>query len=188
MVYIIYKHIFWETIKMKGKEAKSKKNIISYDEEGGFLFMKNWSPILRWFSILPAIIITYIAVNFLFLGSVLSVLARESYLLSLYVGAILAGIVYFAVIDVIAAAAPKKRVLTGVIFAVIFGVLIVIVFLFAMRGIFSMEIQSSLKTHYLIALAISFISNISGLFLGVSVVKSRQRNPQKIENSSMSIM
>ncbi|WP_392562426.1 hypothetical protein RHO12_02805 [Orbus sturtevantii] len=160
---------------MNNKEAKNRKKIISYDEDGGLLFMKNWSPRLRWLSLLPAMIITYIAVRVLFLDTIISIIEKLSYLLSLYISAILSGLVYMTMTDAIGSVAPKKRVLTGAIFAIIFGVLTVIITLFAMRGIFSMDIESSLKNHYLIVLAIASISNISGLFLGVSIIKSRQK-------------
>lgn len=170
---------------MSNKKVKNKKNTITYDEDGGFLFMKNWSPILRWISILPAIIITIILVKFIALGTVLNMLGKESYLLSLYIGAIAAGLVYMTVIDVIASVAPKKRVLTAMISAVIFGVVIVISTFFSIQGIQSLEVESSLENHYFIVLAIAFVSNIAGLFLGISIVKNRQK---KLLNNSIDIM
>ncbi|WP_392560041.1 hypothetical protein [Orbus mooreae] len=159
-------------------KIEKKKEFLSYDQDGGFMFMTNWPASLRWICILPAIIFIYIVVKILFFGTVLNLLEKSSHLLSLYIGAILSGIVYMLIVDGIAAVAPKKRVLTSIIAAVIFGILVIAVSYFAMLGILNTD-DLPMKTHYIIALVISFISNIVGLFMAVSITKSRQQKHQK---------
>ncbi|WP_392551207.1 hypothetical protein RHO14_06850 [Orbus wheelerorum] len=176
-------------------KTKTKQNRLGYDENGGLILMKNWSPILRWISLLPALLITFIMVKFLFLGTVLAMLEKESFLLSLYVGAITSGLVYMAMVDVAGSVAPKGRVLTSIVTAVVLMIFIISFTLLALYAILNVDDYIEYKTHLMIALGLSIISNILGVLLGISNTKDRQKNapqipsqvpPQTISNNIVS--
>lgn len=164
-------------------KAEKKTEKLTYDEDGGLVLMKNWSPTLRWISILPAIIIIFIVVKFLFLGAIVNRLEKESYLLSFYVTAITSGLVYLAVVDIVAAIAPKKRVLVSIITAISFGLIVVIVSVINLPVFLNGDFVIS-KKHIMIGLGIAFLSSILGLYLGVRLTIDRQK---KAENLNVNI-
>lgn len=162
-------------------KTEQKKEKLSYDEDGGLIFMKNWSPILRWICILPAALITFIAVRLLFLNPFLNMIENTSYLLSFYVNVVTSGLVYLAIVDVVSATAPKNRVLVSIITAIILGLVVIFstsvsYYVVSDYEAFQNRFELSLsKTHLITGLVISFFSNMLGLFLGVNNTKERQK-------------
>ncbi len=163
-------------------KTKQKKEKLSYDKDGGFIFMKNWSPILRWICILPAALITFIAVRFSLLDPFLKMIENTSYLLSFYVRVVTSGLVYLAIVDVVSGTAPKNRVLVSIITAIILGLVVIFLTSVSYDVISDYEVfqygfkfSPISKTHLITGLVISFFSNMLGLFLGVNNTKERQK-------------
>lgn len=154
---------------------KSKQEKKYYDENGGLIFVRNWPSLARWVSILPAAIIMWFVTRFLFLGTVINMLEKESTLLALYTAAVVAGLPCLVAVDTAAAMAPAKRVLVSIVMSIF----IVIINVFMYYIFFVIVLDQSveylpLKTHIIVSLIISLISVLLCLYMAISMVKERQ--------------
>lgn len=159
-------------------DSKDKKENKFYDENGGLYFMRNWPPVLRWVCILPAMIIIFLLAKFMFIAPVILMIEKSSEVLGLYVAALISFVPYFAVIDIAAAVAPKKRVLVSIIAALIIGILLILFAIYFLIAVWEQNIFED-NMNVIIAFVIASISAILGLALGVVAAKERQKDGLK---------
>lgn len=167
-------------------KTNEKKEKTVYDKDGGLKFMKNWPSLLRWVCLVPGVILVFILVRSLVLGPVLNILERNSLIVALYVGAITYGIPFMVGADMASAIAPKKRLLVGIITSIILGIVIILITLLSFNLILEQNIDDvPLKTHILIGLIIGLISGFGWLYIGVTIIKERLAEDNKVTSDNV---
>lgn len=157
---------------MEEKAKKPKKPL--FDDVHGLTFMERWPATVRWISILPVAIIVFLIVRILFIGTVLNIMMKSMPLIANYVGALAAFVVYFAVVDVSAAAAPVKRTIVALVLAVCISG-----FLTYTALMFWSTLSFEPNQHAGIVLTLSTVCAVLGSFFGVKSTYAREKQREK---------
>ncbi|WP_392564175.1 hypothetical protein RHO13_00585 [Orbus wheelerorum] len=161
------------------EKTKTKKSKFGFDENGGVIFMKNWPPMLRWISILPAILITSIVVRIIFFGPFLAMTEKQSVVVYIYATEIASALLFMLMVEVAAAVAPKGRVLTSIVTAVVLMIFVIPLTSITFYNLLNANYYIENKTHIIIATGLSIILKLFGVLLGISHTKDRQKySPQ----------
>lgn len=152
-------------------KAKKQQEENYYDRHGGFIFMKNWPPIIKWICLLPAVIAILFIMMIFFSG----ILHRNEYENSYYLAFLYEvsfGFPFLCAVRMAAAIAPKKRILTSIITATIFAIFGVYAALTQFYAIYKFELSDN---SFILLIGIHYLSFFGCLYWGVRMVKKKMK-------------
>ena len=153
----------------QSSQDKKEKNL-SIDANYDFVFVRNWSPILRWILLLPFGILSIFAVQFAF-GFIVNKIGNSSETVSFIVDCIFLFFKYMIFQIVVVATAPvkkEKKFITSLFLSLLSIGLLIAISLFQVHANNNPDIDMYYTTNMIVT---SFISGLLGIAFAIFSIR-----------------